>query len=306
MHLSFELPADDSEAEVRMAESAAFSTGIIVSDDSNCVNLRHKNFRIKYIRNERKGFVQGSLHTFALEDNTGCFTASLVKSACVALAEELGVPADLLLVTRLEIGVNIKTPTSPQPFLHSFLTHKKKPFHKLEPPAKSNKVYQLFAPYVDYKIKCYDKGGYNSQQGKLTKGYEHLLRYEVVIYRKRQWLPLVNQMELTLENLARPEVLLAFAGHLEKHWKLVKRRIEMPFEGMKFKDALLLNAYNSPHLWKCMKATTPPSTLSYHRRMCNQMWDEAQYRKGPHPYEALFLQHLKMLLPDEAEITTKC
>ena len=129
MHLHFALPAQDGEAEERMLSSLAFAGWTSTGEMQERVRVTYRGFRIDYWFNERRGRLWGSLHTFALEHKRGCFTFELVKSACVALAQDIGIPAALLHVCTLEISVNLSTPTSPQPFIVSLLEHKRKPFH---------------------------------------------------------------------------------------------------------------------------------------------------------------------------------
>jgi hypothetical protein len=143
MHLYFQLPAGDDEAFTRMTMSSAFVYGTPGYDNSQRLRIAYRGLRIDYWPNQRRGRIRGSLHTFALGHNRGIFTAAMVASACEELAQVVGVPGTLLRVVRLEIGVNLATPTSPNAFLTSLSHHKRKPFYPVDLPAIAPSLFSL-------------------------------------------------------------------------------------------------------------------------------------------------------------------
>lgn len=301
LHLRFDIPPHDHEALARMKASPAFENCPDQLDEHNCLKFSHRGLRIDYKPYERSGRVRGSLHTFALGNNRGSFTADMVESACIELAQVLGVPAGWLRVYKLEIGVNIETPTSPEPFLNSLLHHKRKPFWPISPPRNANRPFQFEATYREYRIKFYDKGAYDRSKGELPKTYQPLMRFELVLSSRRRLLAVAKQFELTLADLASPALLQLFSNHLSEQWGLVQRKMPMRFVGRPLQEALLLHAVHAPEVWADTKPTTPASTFSYYRRKCDRLWKHFRLQTGPNLFDALFIESLHKLLPGAAE-----
>lgn len=302
LNSSFEIPSDDNETEKRMAASPAFAncTGEVDEDSHYCIKAFYRSMRIEYFPYKKSGRVRGSLHSFALGHNRGSFTAEMVKNACAELAQELGIPADLLRVYKLEIGVNIHTPTSPEAFLHSLLHHKRKPFWPISPPRNATRPFQFEATYREYRIKFYDKGAYDRSKGYLSQPYQPLMRFELVLSSRRRLLEIVKQQDLTLADLARPALLQLFSHYLSEQWRLVQRKTPMRFIGQTIQEAILLHAVHTPEVWTDTKPTTPPSTFTYYRRKCDGLWKHFRSQAKPHLFDTLFTESLHKLLPSAA------
>jgi hypothetical protein len=297
IHLYFQLPAGDDEAFTRMTMSSAFVHGTPGFDNFQCLRIAYRGLRIDYWSSQRRGRIRGSLHTFALGHNRGTFTAAMVASACEELAQVVGVPGTLLRVVRLEIGVNLATPTSPYAFLTSLSHHKRKPFYPTEPPRNCSQPLLFVATYQDYRVKFYDKAKYARSKGEIPKVDGYLLRFEVAFSRSRPLLKLIQRQHLTLSDLPAPELLTVFASHLQKHWQLSKRKTPKIFEGLPIQDAILLHASDVLEIWRSARKSTPTRTLRHYKRRSEKLWEASQQRTPPHPYEELFLQRLVDLLP---------
>ncbi|MBF9238390.1 hypothetical protein I2I05_13375 [Hymenobacter sp. BT683] len=221
----------------------------------------------------------------------------MVEYACTKLAQELGIPAGWLRVYKLEIGVNIETPTSPEPFLNSLLHHKRKPFWPISPPRNANRPFQFEATYREYRIKFYDKAAYDRSKGYLPKTYQPLMRFELVLSSRRRLLGIVKRPYLTLADLASPDLLRLFSNYLSEQWGLVHRKMPARFVGRTLQEAILLHAVHVPEVWADTKPTTPPSTFSYYRRKCDRLWKHFQVQAGPNIFDALFTESLHKLSP---------
>ena len=66
----------------------------------------YRGLRLDYWPDLRRGRVRGSLHSFAYGHNAGPFPPAAVGLACRELAVAVGIPPELLLVQRLEAGLN--------------------------------------------------------------------------------------------------------------------------------------------------------------------------------------------------------
>ena len=298
MHLRFLLPADDATALERMVTSRAFRYATGEVDEYGRIRVRYRGLRIDYWPINNKGRVRGSLHTFALGHNRGRFSADMIAMACATLAAELGLSAHTLQVYKLEIGVNIPTPDSPNAFLDTLLQHKQCKFYPVEPPRNCSRPLLFVATHLDYRVKLYNKGQYDRSKGEMVAAEQrHLLRFEVVFTRGRPLYKLVQRDQLTLADLPDPALLGLFAAHLRTHWCLSKRQEAQDLTGLRIQDALLLHARNEVDLWQQARHTTPSRTLRHHRQRCEQLQEEMRQRLGPHPYEALFHLHLDQLLP---------
>ena len=120
----------------------------------------YRGLRLDYWPALRRGRVRGSLHSFAYGHNAGPFPPAAVALACRELAAAVGVAPELLLVQRLEAGLNLVLPTAPRPLLERLTQHKGRPFVAVVPPARAPRPLEYVAFHTDYRLKLYDKGTY--------------------------------------------------------------------------------------------------------------------------------------------------
>lgn len=120
----------------------------------------YRGLRLDYWPDLRRGRVRGSLHSFAYGHNAGPFPAAAVALACRELAGAVGIAPELLLVQRLEVGLNLALPTAPRPLLEALTHHKGRPFVAVVPPARAPRPLEFVAFHSDYRVKLYDKGTY--------------------------------------------------------------------------------------------------------------------------------------------------
>ncbi len=120
----------------------------------------YRGITIDYWPDTYRGQVRGSLQSFAYGHNAGSFPPAAVGLACRELARAIGVPPELMLLQRLEVGLNLALPTSPRPLLAGLTHHKGSPFLAMIPPARTPRPLEFVAFHTDYRIKIYDKGTY--------------------------------------------------------------------------------------------------------------------------------------------------
>jgi hypothetical protein len=293
-HLSLTLPSNDPGAESRLAYSLAFSEADGQPDSQGWIRTKHRGLRVEYSPETRRLRVRGSLHTFAHGDNLDTFAAPDVGAACAELSEVLAMPADWLIVHKLEVGVNLPLPTSPRPFLESLTSHKGSPFTALSPPKGASRPLAYGAHHAAYRLKLYDKGAYSRLQGRYPPDTTapHLLRYELVYERQRPMCAITGLTSLTLADLPRPPVMNAFATHLRTHWNLTQRRQYMNYNNLSLADAALLHAAADLAFWDTMRATQPRNTYARNRSKAANL---LRQRTAPHPYEAIFNCELERL-----------
>ena len=296
-HLHLVLP--DADAERRLANSEAFAEADSELDSRGRVRAAYRGVRLIYDPKPRLLLIRGSLHTFAQGDNAGVFTAAEVATACRDLAGALDMPAEILTVRKLEVGVNLPVADSPRAFLESLASHKNAPFTAYKPPAGATRPLEYNAYHAAYRVKVYDKGTYNRLQGRYSPGTAapHLLRYELVFERMRPMCKITGLDIITLADLPRPSVMTDFADHLKTHWKLTQRHDPMNYTGLSLSDAALLFTANDIAFWDAMRQGHPRSTYARNRAKAKKLLLD---RAEPHPYDATFareLAHLTQLAP---------
>ena len=299
LHLRFELPAPYAVAERALANSPAFAHATQEDDDNGRPRIRakYKHLRITYWPDQRRGLVRGSLHSFAHGTNGTSFPADEVTRACAELAAAIALPPDALIISRLEVGVNLEVPTAPRTFLELLDHHKHSPFAAMVPPAGVSRPLGYVAGHADYRVKVYDKGAHLARQGKpLPKG-RHLLRYEVGFTRAREVLKVTGRPQLTLADLPDPAVMEAFAAHLQKQWGLIARRMDFDYNGLRMGDSQLLRAGADTKFWEGTRATTPASTYKKTKARHRKLQQQAAARAGSHPCDLLLPKQLEALLP---------
>ena len=158
----FDLP--DPQAERLLAGAPAFAAAELAPSTGGPGGPRlradYRGLRLDYWPDLRRGRVRGSLHSFAYGHNAGAFPAAAVALACYELAGAMGVAPELLLLQRLEVGLNLALPTAPGPLLEALTQHKGRPFVAMVPPARAPRPLEYVAFHTDYRIKIYNKGVY--------------------------------------------------------------------------------------------------------------------------------------------------
>lgn len=298
IHLHFNLPESACDSELALGKSLSFACTTGEPDEKGRIRTEHRGLRIEYWPSKRWGRVRGSLHTFAQGSNVGVFRSEEVASACSDLASSMNLPPEVFMVRRLEAGVNLVVDSSPRPFLESLSHHKKSPFWPLSPPSGHLRPLEYLAVHADYKLKYYDKGAYATRQGTpLPMGCRHLLRYEVVFTRVRNLNQLTGRANLTLADLAAPDVLAAVACYLHQQWQTTIRHHPPDYSGLSLNDAFMLRSGAELALWEAVRPYTSKSTYKRRKARYRQLQKQAAERAGPHPYDLLLPEQLQVLIP---------
>lgn len=163
LQFRFDLPPGP-DAERRLATAPALAAAELAAATGGPGGPRlkasYRGLRLDYWPDLRRGRVRGSLHSFAYGHNAGPFPAAAVALACRELAAAVGVAPELLVVQRLEAGLNLILPTAPRPILEGLTQHKNRPFVALVPPARAPRPLEYAVFHTDYRFKVYDKGTY--------------------------------------------------------------------------------------------------------------------------------------------------
>ncbi|UOG74333.1 hypothetical protein MTX78_19715 [Hymenobacter tibetensis] len=307
LHLRFTLRPKEPGYGAFQA-SLALRLGTRTRQEPTRWQLRYRGLRLDYWPQTGRGRIRGSLHTFFHGHNSGSFLAAEVSVASQQLANAFGLPAHVLEVERLEVGVNLPLPTAPTRFLDSLLVHKGSRFYPQEPPVGTSRPLLFVATHLDYRVKAYDKGKYNRVQGTTIRHTPpHLLRFEVAYTRARPLQRLLQCTTLTLETIALPAAVQQLAQALRQHWYDVEHQFEPDFSGLDFQDMLLLHAATAPTLWQAARQIVPARTLSRHRAKSRQLRQLAEHSSPLATYHQRFEQQMACLLAgaNETEALTE-
>lgn len=303
LHLHFRLPEPVHEFEVGLANSPAFASSAGQLDDKGRLDVKHRGMRIEYVPSENWGRVRGSLHTFAQGSNVGMFNTADVVEATAALASCMGLPPEVFITRKLEAGVNLVVPSSPRPFLETLSHHRKSPFYAVPPPTGYTRPLEYVATHADYRLKYYDKGTYATRQGTpLPMGCRHLLRFEVVFTRVRQLSKLTGRTNLTLVDLAAPDVLRKVAAYVHEQWKTTIRRLPPNYSNLSMAHAALLNSGADLGWWELVRPHTPKSTFKRNQALYRHLQKQVKQQEGLHPYDLLLADHMRELCPNELQL----
>lgn len=99
----------------------------------------------------------GSLHKFKRKENYFTFTASDAQQAISDLGKRLDIPLNEIIITSIEIGVNIEVSKEPMRYINMVHLYKKRPFIYMRPLKNSSHLRGKLCQYTDYIIKFYDK-----------------------------------------------------------------------------------------------------------------------------------------------------
>ena len=161
LQFRFDLPPGP-DAERALATAPILAAAVDIAPYGSPPHIRgsYRGLRLDYWPDRRRGRVRGSLHSFADGHNAGPFPPAAVGLACHELAAAVGLAPELLLLQRLEVGLNLPLPTAPGPLLEALTHHKGRRFVAVVPPARAPRPLEFVAFHTDYRIKVYDKGTY--------------------------------------------------------------------------------------------------------------------------------------------------
>lgn len=164
--LQFRFDVPGSAAERELANAPALAAAVLANRTGGPGGPRlqadYRGLRLDYWPALRRGRIRGSLHSFAYGHNAGPFPPAAVGLACRELAGAVGVAPELLLVQRLEAGLNLALPTAPRPLLEALTHHKGRPFLAVVPPARASRPLEFVAFHSLYRVKLYDKATYTN------------------------------------------------------------------------------------------------------------------------------------------------
>lgn len=142
----------------------------------------------------------GSLHKFAHGGNHTKFTANEAIQATIKLGKILGISLDHIILTCLEIGVNMEMPKEPMKYINMVRSHgktAKRSFIHMRPLKNSPHLRGKLCQYTYYVIKFYDKTFeaehykkkwlkiYEKEGIPIPSIRENILRYEVELHPKK-------------------------------------------------------------------------------------------------------------------------
>jgi hypothetical protein len=168
-----------------------------------------------------RGYVRGGLQSFYYGHNSSPFPYADALAACEALAAALLLPPGLLHVRTLETGLNVPTPTAPIGFLSdvSRARYARKPFEAIPTPKGCPRPLGYYAPFVEYRVKVYDKGGLSIRQGKPCPAGGHGIRFEMCYEKGRKLATVLGwATPVTLACLMEPAVYSKLTTLLLKAW----------------------------------------------------------------------------------------
>ena len=256
-----------------------------------------------------RGYVRGGLQSFHHGHNSGPFPFADALAACVALATALQLPPNVLHVRTLETGLNVPTPTAPTCFLSdvSRARYARKPFEAIPTPKGCPRPLGYYAPFAEYRVKIYDKGGLSTRSGKPLPIGGHGFRFEICYEKARKLAVALDgrAAPVTLASLMEPAVYKHLIQRLWQAWK----KMEFPPSLSDFsrygielnsKEADLLIAYvaNSNHSKEKMRLGIIAGK-TYEREMATlkNLRERLQQAAPAHPYTALIERELQATHP---------
>jgi hypothetical protein len=312
LQFRFDLPPGPA-AERALAAAPMLAEAVDIAPFGSPPHIRasYRGLRLDYWPDSRRGRLRGSLHSFAYGHNAGPFSPAAVRLACRELTAAVGVAPELLLVQRLEAGLNLTLPTAPRPLLEALSHHKGRPFVAVVPPARAPRPLEYVVFHTNYRLKAYDKGTYSRLSNApgppwpplpellLLEGSSlilppHLLRLEAVYLRSRALLLPGLPGPLTLADLPAPATLAIFANHLRRLWAQVQHRATMEFPpNLTPNEAALLVAGALPEYWDAIRPTAAPATYKRARARFNELREAQAQHAGPHPVTPLLEAELQ-------------
>ncbi len=185
--------------------------------------------RLVKVRNkEEKRWVlsgHGSLHKFKRKENYSTFTASDAQQAISDLGKRLDIPLNTIIITCIEIGVNITMSKDPMRYIdmvHSYGKNTRRKFIFMRPLKKSSKLKGKLCLFTEYAIKFYDKtfeAGHPLPKEQKELIPVNILRYEVELHPKQYYtigFKNIKASTLTAEKLLNPRFYSRFAKILRE------------------------------------------------------------------------------------------
>jgi hypothetical protein len=177
--------------------------------------------RVGYNPATGRGYVRGGLQSFYYGHNSGPFPFADALAACEALAAAVLLPPGLLHVRTLETGLSVPTPTAPTGFLSdvSRARYARKPFEAIPTPKGCPRPLGYYVPFVEYRLKIYDKGGLSIRQGKPCPTGGHGIRFEICYEKSRKLATALGQTApITLACLMEPAIYAILTKLLWQAW----------------------------------------------------------------------------------------
>lgn len=134
--------------------------------------------------------ITGSLHKFANGDNFSVFTYEEAKKALHKLSTSIDVPLENFIVTRIELGLNIRMKLDPMKYIETVRQYKKYRFIPMTPYTGTSKINGYRCKLSEYEIKLYDKTSEVILSKKIKvidkdKIPKKILRFEISLSRKK-------------------------------------------------------------------------------------------------------------------------
>ncbi len=221
--------------------------GVLVSESTGEILSKTKEATYNAMRfkigNQANGngfcSLMGSLHRYHNEGGTNAdtFTFSNLQSVINNLQELHSIDPSETIIQRLEVGVNIPLPYSPDIVVKSAICHKGKPFLSYK---SQNESVGKFIEYQNYTYKIYNKSRQSNTQG-------NVLRIEVATYRNKMLEPYGIK---SLSDLKDPQKCFLLVK------MLLEKISETIFYDFKFKGVelstnkrLKFQQYSNPNFW---------------------------------------------------------
>lgn len=152
-------------------------------------NFKLNNMTVKVCSDNLLRFC-GSLHKFSKGNNYSVFTYEEAKQTICELSNKLGIPIENFIVTKIELGLNIKVKLDPIKYIEAVKRYKKYSFIPMTPYAKTSKIKGCRCKLSEYEIKLYDKTYEHIRSEKIKvkdrlEIPENILRFEISLSRKQ-------------------------------------------------------------------------------------------------------------------------
>ena len=283
-----------------ICRSDAFASCDGEPDEYGRLRVKHRGWTVTLVPDRCQLKVQGSLPTFANDNNLQLLTYSEMQCTIPALAAAVGLPVTRLVAVDLELSLDIEPSTCPQLFLETLQHHKQKKFCQVVPRNGSPNPLEYMALHTDFNVKLYNKNQHAKQRGLSVPAGQHKMRYEVFLNRARAINALWNRSETTLADLLSPDFYAAAAAELEQRWKEIARDNGLNYIGLSKKDRDLLSSRGSKEHWRGLKAVVSAITLKREKKEYAKLAAAMAKRIGPNEYDQLFTPALNALLPPVA------
>lgn len=207
-YLKIEIPQeciDEIKQKYDFALKIVPATGEVVSHET----AQEENLKIT-IKNGTYGFINGSLHKYNQEFNSGLFTRYQISDALDKLCCKIS--SDILnwKIKSVELGLNLKPLYPVESVINSLISYRENLFTNISD--RSQKLIGKRANLSEYDVKVYNKSVQTDSQ------VSHPLRYEIKIKKMRQ---LRLGKSLLVGDLKTSEILNHFGYLLKWYWQFV-------------------------------------------------------------------------------------